>query len=258
MELGLKDKVVLVTGGTRGIGLACAKAFVAEGAKVAVISRSPDNVDSARAELDGAVGIAADLSDADAALAAIGKVEAALGPVDILVNSAGAARRTPPGELSPAHYRAAMDAKFFSYVNVIDPLVKRMAARGSGVVVSVIGNGGKMASPVHVPGGAANAALMLVTAGLATAYADKGVRVLAVNPGLTETSRVVEGFRADARLAAISEEEARGRALSKLPMGRFAEPEEIANAVLFLASGKASYVTGVSISMDGASAPFVV
>ena len=85
----------------------------------------------------------------------------------MLVNSAGAARRTPAEELTPAAYKAAMDAKFFSYINVIDPVVKRMAARGTGVVVNVIGNGGKVPSTVHIAGGAANAALMLATAGLA-------------------------------------------------------------------------------------------
>lgn len=257
MELGLKNKVVLVTGGSKGIGLACARAFLAEGARVAVVSRSTENVERACNELAGVVGIDADLSDEQAALGAIESVESALGPINVLVNSAGAAQRTPPDELSPAHYRAAMDAKFFTYVNVIDPLVKRMAARRSGVIVNVIGNGGKVASPIHVPGGAANAALMLVTAGLAVAYAGKGVRVLAVNPGLTETSRVIEGFQADARLARISPEEARDRAVLKVPIGRLADPEEIASAVLFLASDKASYLTGVSISMDGAASPVV-
>jgi NAD(P)-dependent dehydrogenase (short-subunit alcohol dehydrogenase family) len=258
MELGLKDKVVLVTGGSKGIGLACARAFLAEGARVAVVSRSTENVERACNELAGVVGVDADLSDEQAALGAIESVESALGPINVLVNSAGAAQRTPPNELSPAHYRAAMDAKFFTYVNVIDPLVKRMAARRSGVIVNVIGNGGKVASPIHVPGGAANAALMLVTAGLAAAYAGKSVRVLAVNPGLTETSRVIKGFQADARLAGISPEEARDRAVLKVPISRLADPEEIASAVLFLASDKASYLTGVSISMDGAASPVVI
>ena len=101
----------------------------------------------------------------------IDAVEREVGTIDILVNSAGAAKRTPPDDLDAAAWRAAMDAKFFSYIHVIDPLIKRMAARGSGVIVNVIGNGGKVASPIHVAGGAANAALMLATAGLANAYA---------------------------------------------------------------------------------------
>jgi NAD(P)-dependent dehydrogenase (short-subunit alcohol dehydrogenase family) len=99
---------------------------------------------------------------------------------------------------------------------------------------------------------------MLVTAGLANAYAGKGVRVVALNPGSTETSRVAEGLAAEARLGGTSVDAARQASVARIPMGRMAAPEEIANAVLFLASGMASYITGVSISMDGASYPVVV
>lgn len=258
MDLELKGRSVVVTGGSKGIGLACAKAFLAEGAKVGITSRAQANVDRALSALPGVVGHAADLIDADAALRMVDAMEATLGPIDVLVNSAGAARRTPPDELTPAAWRAAMDAKYFSYVNVIDPVVKRMAARGRGVIVNVIGNGGKVAAPIHLPGGAANAALMLATAGLATAYAPRGVRVVAINPGLTNTERVSEGLKADARQGGISEAEALARAIQRIPLGRMGEPEEMANMVLFLASPRASYVTGVNISMDGAVAAIVV
>ena len=258
MDLGLSGKIVLVTGGSKGIGLACAKAFVAEGARVAIVSRSQDNIDQAMETLPGILGLTGDMANEADALTVIDRIEDRLGAIDVLVNSAGAARRVPPDELSPAGYRAAMDAKFFSYINVIDPVVKRMAARGNGTIVNIIGNGGKIASPVHVAGGAANAALMLATAGLAFAYAARGVRVVAVNPGLTQTGRVTEGLKADARLASITEAEALARAQAKIPVGRAAEPGEIAAMVLFLASRQASYVTGVSISMDGASVPVII
>ncbi len=218
MDLGLDGKVVLVTGGSKGIGLACAEAFAAEGARVAICSRSQDNVDRACACLAGAFGIAADLIDDAAASAMIDAVENRLGPIDVLVNSAGAARRTPPDDLTPARWREAFDAKFFSYVNVIDPLVKRMARRGSGVIVSVIGAGGKVASATHLAGGSANAALMLATAGLGAAYAGRGVRVVGVSPGLTETGRVTEGLAAEARLARIPEDEARRRSVERIPL----------------------------------------
>jgi NAD(P)-dependent dehydrogenase (short-subunit alcohol dehydrogenase family) len=141
---------------------------------------------------------------------------------------------------------------------VIDPVVKLMVAQGRGVIVNVIGNGGKVASPTHIPGGGANAALMLVTAGLANAYAGRGLRVVALNPGATETSRVAEGLAAEAKLGGMSVDDARQASVVRIPMGRMAEPEEIANAVLFLASERASYITGVSISMDGAANPVVV
>ena len=198
------------------------------------------------------------MGDPAATTGMIPLVEMAMGPMDVLVTSAGAARRTPPDELTPASWRAAMDAKYFSYVFPIDAVIKRMAARGTGVIVNVIGAGGKVASPVHMAGGAANAALMLVTAGMANAYAAKGIRVNAVNPGLTLTERLKEGMIADAKLAGITPEEALARAKARLPLGRIATPEEIANAVLFLASSKASYISGAIVSMDGAVNPIVV
>jgi len=257
MDLNLKGEVAFITGGSKGIGFACAAALAAEGAKVAIGSRSQDNIDKALAKLRGAFGIAADMSDAAAASAAIDAVESHFGPIDILVNSAGAARRATPDDLTPAVWRAAMDAKYFSYINAIDPLVKRMAKRGRGVIVNIIGAGGKVASPTHLAGGAANAALMLVTAGLGSAYASRGVRVVGLNPGLTDTDRVAEGLASATRLAGVDAAEARRRAIEIIPIGRMAAPEEIANAVAFLASDKASYITGVTISMDGGQYPIV-
>jgi len=251
-------KVVLVTGGSKGIGLACAKHFAEEGARVVISSRTQANIDEALEALPGAIGFAADLSDDTAAAALVQWVIQEVGPIDVLVNSAGAAKRSPPNDLSPAFWRAAMDAKFFATINVLDPVVKTMAERGQGVIVNIIGAGGKVASPIHLAGGSANAALMLATAGLGNAYAASGVRVVGVSPGLTETGRVAEGMEADARHAGITLDAAIERSVKKIPMGRMAKPEEVADLVLFLASDKARYITGITVTMDGAQYPVVV
>jgi len=264
MGLHLSDKHILITGGSKGIGLACAQGFLAEGARVSLVSRDSANLDAARAQLQATFPaerihtVAANLRDASAALAALDSAEAAFGPVDVLVNSAGAAKRTPAPELTPEAFADAMQAKYFTTIHMITHTIQRMAARGQGAVVNVVGNGGKVASPIHLPGGAANAALMLVSVGFAAAYGPQGIRVNAVNPGLTLTGRLQEGMVADARLKGIGTEEAMAQAVAKIPLGRMAEPEEIAHAVLFLASSKASYITGICMSMDGALNPIVV
>ena len=253
MDLQLRDKNVLVTGGSKGVGLACARLFMSEGARVALVSRSQANLDAARDALGAVHTFAADLVDAEAAAAMVERVEAEFGAIDVLVNSAGAARRTDVDALTPAVWRAAMDAKYFTYINVIDPVVKRMASRGDGVVVNVIGVGGKIASSVHLAGGSANAALMLATTGLARAYASRGVRVVGVNPGPIDTERAVEGLRVAATRAGISEAEARTKASSELGFGRFASADEIADIVVFAASARGRYLSGANLTTDGAS-----
>jgi len=258
MDLALKGKKVLITGGSKGIGLACAKAFVAEGAQVALVSRAQANLDAAKKSVGNAYAIAADLVDPAAAAAMVERVEKEFGPIDILVNSAGAAKRTDADDLTPAAWRASMDAKYFTYINVIDPMIKRMGKRGNGVVINIIGNGGKVASPTHLSGGAANAALMLATAGLAYAYASKNVRVVGLNPGVTKTERVAEGLKAEAKRANVSEDQAYKQMVARLPMGRPAEPEEIADIAVFAASERGRYLNGANISTDGAASHVIV
>jgi NAD(P)-dependent dehydrogenase (short-subunit alcohol dehydrogenase family) len=262
MNLELNEKHVLIAGGTRGIGLACAKAFLAEGSVVTVVGRQPENLDAALKELQEAggrvQGRCADLTDAASAAKMVDAVWSEVGAIDVLVNAAGAAKRTPFPELTPETWAAAMNSKFFSYVNVFDPTVKKMATRGSGSIVNIVGMGGKVATTTHLGGGSANAALMLASAGLAAAYAAQGVRVNVINPALTMTERLREGLVAEARMKGISTEEAFTQAKARFPMGRLASPEDVADAVLFLSSSRAAYISGVSLSLDGAATPLVV
>lgn len=266
MNLHLQNLHVLITGGSKGIGLACARLFLEEGARVTLVSRDQANLNSAKESLGRTASIwkdqirtlSADLQDPLEAQNMVDEVQNVFGPVDVLVNCAGAARRTPPNELTAQVWLDAMKAKYLTYIHVMDPLIKQMAQRGKGVIVNVVGMGGKVASPIHLPGGSANAALMLASVGLANAYARKGVRVNVVNPGLTLTERLQEGLMADAKVQKVSIEDALKTANDRLPLGRIAEPEEIANAVVFLASSRASYINGAVLSMDGGLLPVVV
>ncbi|MEP9365849.1 SDR family oxidoreductase [Xanthobacter sp. VNH20] len=258
MDLGLKSKIVLITGGSKGIGLACAKLFSEEGAAVAINSRSDSNLAEAKKCLSTVLAVKGDVSDSHEATRVVDEVEARLGPVDILVNCAGAAKRADPDSLTPELWKQAMESKFLSYINVIDPLIKRMAQRGSGVIINVIGIGGKIPSPLHLPGGAANASLMLATAGLATAYGPQGVRVVGVNPGMTATDLMRTRLEAEASMVGRPAADLEQDRVQKIPLGRMASAEEIASTVVFLSSRHAGYITGANISVDGGSSGLIV
>lgn len=255
MKLGLEGKVVIITGGSKGIGLACARAFATEGARVSIASRSEANLEEARQSLakEGleAFTVRADFSLPKDAEAAVKQTEKVLGPIDVLVNSAGAARRFLWEKLDAEAWQHGMNAKYFPYIHAMDAVRPGMIERKRGSMVNIIGMGGKAAATMHLPGGAANAALMLVTAGWATALGKYGIRVNAINPGMTVTERLNEALRLDAQKLEITEKEALKRYEDRIPLGRVAQAEEVAAVTLFLASDQASYVTGAVIPMDG-------
>ena len=255
MKLGLEGKVVLITGGSKALGLACARTFAAEGARVMISSRSEENLATARETLDRegvqVVTTRADFSNPKDAQAAAAETEKQLGPIDILINSAGAAKRRPWEKLDAEAWHQGMDSKYFTYVHAMDAVRPGMIERRSGNIVNIIGLGGKSASTMHMSGGAANAALMLVTAGWANALGKYGIRVNGVNPGSTLTDRLQESLRLDAEKLGITEAEALKRNEDRVPLGRLAKPEEVAAVVVFLASDQASYLTGAIIPMDG-------
>lgn len=259
MKLGLEKKVVLITGGSKGIGFACAQAFAGEGARVAIASRSQENLDRARQTLSGdkfeVLALRGDLSRPEEAQAVATATEKQLGPIDVLVNCAGAAKRFLIDEYNAEAWHQGMDAKFFPYAQTMDAVRPGMIERRRGAIVNIIGMGGKSAQQVFLSGGAANAALILVTLGWASALGRYGIRVNGINPGSTLTDRVQAGIRAEAQSQGITEAEALERSQSKIPLGRFGRPEEVAAVTLFLASDQASYVTGVVIPMDGGSTP---
>jgi NAD(P)-dependent dehydrogenase (short-subunit alcohol dehydrogenase family) len=262
LDLQLQGRHVLITGGSRGIGYACAEEFLREGCSVSIVGRDSTRVARSCATLDPngnlVSGFSADLTDPADALAAIESAERTRGPIDILVNAAGAARQKPFAELQPSDWQAAMQAKFLTYINVMDPLIKRMASRRTGAIVNIVGMGGKLPITTHLPGGAANAALMLASAGLAMAYGPQGIRVNALNPSKTATDRLAEGIAAQARQDNASNESVVAKANEASPLGGPASPHDVAAAVVFLASPRAGYISGAIISMDGAKRPMVV
>ncbi len=255
MDLGLKGRVALVTGGSKGIGYACARALAREGARVAIAARDPRGLDEAvascRREQLELLPEAVDLRDPDSIEAAVASIESALGPLDILVNSAGAARHSTPQSRDFGRWLAAMEDKYLPCVLSMDVIIPRMAARGGGAVVNIVGMGGKVAKTTHMPGGAANAALILASAGFAKAWGAKGVRVNVINPGAVETQRLAAQLQVKAEASGVSVEAMRALTTGEIPLGRLGQPDDVAAVAVFLVSTPAAYLTGAGISLDG-------
>lgn len=261
MQLGLAGKIVLITGGSKGIGLACARAFAAEGSHVAIVSRHVENLERAKQTLSDegleVSTVRADLSNPGEAGAAVEAIERRLGLIDVLINSAGAAKRHSLDEYTAEAWRQGMDAKYFPYVHAMDAVRPGMIQRKTGAIVNIIGMGGKAGQSTHLSGGAANAALMLVTVGWAHALAKYGIRVNGINPSSTLTERLQQAIRVEARELGLSEGEVIERNQAKIPLGRYCRPEEVAAAALFLASEQAGYITGVVLPMNGGLLPVI-
>ncbi|CAO3428561.1 SDR family NAD(P)-dependent oxidoreductase [Azospirillum endophyticum] len=272
MDLALAGKVVLVTGGSKGLGLAAARAFAQEGSRVIIASRSLENLAAAQAALaaDGleVATVAGDFADAAEATRAVAEAERPFGPIEVLINSAGAAKRTPAEDLDAAAWKAGLEAKFFPYIHAQDAVLKsfrRRAGAGAdgrvetrlppprqiGAIVNIVGTGGRIPSGTHLPGGSANAALLLSTLGLAREYAPYGIRINAINPGFTLTDRIEQNLALEAKRLGISRDEALAAGAAATPLRRYGEAHEIAEVALFLASERASYVVGALVAVDG-------
>ena len=262
MDLSLQQHLVVVAGGSSGIGLACARAFATEGARVAIVSRSHQRLGQAQRVCEEA-GLqvhpfACDLTDADQAQAVIDTISARHGAIHVLVNSAGAAARHPVSQLTPAHYLEAFNAKFCPCINTQHAVLAHFLGQAHPslrAVVNIVGIGGRVAMPEHVAGGAANAALILTSQGLAQVYGRQGIRINVINPGFTLTPRTQATLERMAERSGESLEQTLARQHASIPMGRFARAEEVADLALFLASPRASYLSGAVINMDGGAYP---
>ena len=253
MDLGLGGKRVLITGGSRGIGFACARGFLGEGADVVIAARDAARLAAAKGELAGrAQGKIETIAIDMAAPGSAEKLAAACPTVDILVNNAGA---IPGGDvlaIDEAKWRAAWDLKVFGYVNLARAMFARMRERKRGVIVNVIGLGGERHNFNYVAGAAGNASLMSFTHAMGAHSTDQGVRVVGVNPGLVATERMEFLMRTRAKNE-LGDPEKWRELLGKidLPFGRPASAEEIANVVVFLASDRAGYISGDVVRVDG-------
>ena len=242
----LKDKVAIITGGSRGIGLATAERFLQEGAKVIITASSPETAAKAVEKLqekypDSVVaGISPNLTSLASVQEAFDQVAQQYGGIDILVNNAGVSESTPITAYTEETFDKVMDLNVKGVFNATRAVVDGMAQRGSGVIL----NTSSMVSIYGQPSGfaypASKFAVNGMTLSLARELGPKGIRVNAVAPGITETDM----------MKAVPKEVIEPM-IRQIPLRRLGQPEDIANAFLFLASEEASYITGVVLSVDG-------
>jgi 3-oxoacyl-[acyl-carrier protein] reductase len=261
MDLGLKDRICLVTGSTAGIGLETARLLAAEGARVVVNGRDADRAEHARTEVGAELAVACDLSEPGAADELVAETTKALGPVQCLVNNVGEAYQVGFEELTDEQWDAMWHLNVMSYVRCIRAVLPGMKEEGSGTIVNVSSTAGKRPSTGMPNYSVTKAAVLSLSRLVADLYAKHGIRCNAVTPGPTATaSWLGEGGLADQQAAAsiktrleVLEAVGAGR-----PLGRLAEPAEIASVVTFLCSERASYVTGSAWSADGGTVPIII
>ena len=246
MDLGLSGKTALITGGSKGIGFGVAEAMMAEGVSVTIAARDPAVLDQAVERLDGhAKAVAIDLSASGSAAELLAKA----GCPDILVNNAGA---IPGGDIEgvdEATWRTAWDLKVFGYINLCRAAYAQMKGKG-GVIVNVTGLAADRTDFNYIAGTAGNASLNAFTKAFGSQSVEEGVRCLAVSPGATTTERLVGLMKGRAREEKGDENQWQSF-LGGLPLGRAGEVQEVADVVTFLASPRASWVSGVVLNVDG-------
>lgn len=247
MDLQLENRKVVITGGSKGIGLACARAFREEGAEVVLVSRSAETLAEARAGLGNrAETLALDLSS-DAARE---ELAAAHPDADILVNNAGAIPGGGLFDIGMDRWREAWALKVMGYIHLTQLYLERMKARGDGAIVNIVGMAGRQPRWDYICGGAGNAALIAFTNAVGGRSTEWGVRVLGINPSLTQTDRVVTLSKARAKTE-LGDENRWPEMLTGLPFDRPAEAMEMARLAVVLASPVSAYSSGTVVDVDG-------
>ena len=252
MDLKLNGRRVLITGGSKGIGAACASVFLAEGCSVVLVARDAARLAATAQGLGEANRVAtcaADLSQS----AERERVAGAYPDIDILVNNAGAIPGGGLLDLSMETWDQAWALKVMGYIHLTKLYLAGMKEKKAGVIVNVIGGAGRSPRYDYVCGGTGNAALMAFTSAVGGKSVDWGVRVFGINPSQTRTDRIISLSKGRAQ-AKFGDEARWEEMLTGLPLDRLIEPEEIANAAAFLASPACGYVSGTVLDVDGGAA----
>lgn len=256
MELGLKDKVAIVSGGNKGLGAASASALAAEGAKLFLTARNEDDLATVQSEISAQSSVevatlALDITDEGAGEKIVAGAVSEFGRVDIVVNAAGAARGGLFTEVEDQVWRDAFELKFLGAVKLIRAAIPQMQAQGYGRIVNIIGMFGREPAKQALPASAVNAAFMAINKGISQQYGGDGIFVNAVDPGPTRSERILRLFSDMADANNTTPEELENGFRQQIPIGRLGEMDEVARIVTFLASDAAGNVNGTVVAVDG-------
>ena len=249
MDLNPKDKVAIITGASRGIGNSIAQILSAEGVKLTLAARSPLEEFSASLPAES-LPLSIDLRHPDSASRVVDATLEKFGRLDILVNNAGATKRGDFLTLTDEEWADGYALKFFGAMRLSRAAWPHLM-KSKGSIINIIGIGGRTGSAEFAIGGTVNAALMNLTKVLADRGVKDGIRVNAINPGSIATERLQTRINSFAKEHNLSHEEATLQMAKSLNISRFGEPNEIAQAVAFLASSQASYIQGAILDVDG-------
>jgi 3-oxoacyl-[acyl-carrier protein] reductase len=257
MDLGIKGRSAIVTGGSRGIGKETARQFLEEGVRVMICARNAEALERSRAELADSTGgeihaVVADMTRETDITRLVDSAKQCFGGVDILVNNAGQMYSGRFAVLTDDGLKNQLETKLFGFMRAIRLVYPLMKARRWGRIINIIGGAGKEPDPYMFGSGITNSALLNITKSLSTEFGADNVLVNAVCPGWVDTNlwqRNAQGLAAE--LEVRTEDEARRLAARKNSLNRFGKPEELANAIVFLCSERGSYITGVSLNLDG-------
>ena len=261
MDLGLEGTVCVITGSRSGIGFETARMLAEEGARVVVCGRDEKRTEKAREQAGAELAVVIDFSDPAAPGELIRRAEKELGQVDVLVNNVGVAYQIAFDQLSEEHWSSIWNLNVMSYVRAIQAALPGMRSRGHGVIVNVSSTAGKRPSTGMPNYSVSKAAVLSLSRLVADLYAKDGIRCNAVAPGPTATEAwLSEGGLADQSRSGkeMSREQMLAAVGAGRPLGRLAEPEEIAAAIVFLSSERSSYVTGAAWSVDGGTVPIII
>jgi 3-oxoacyl-[acyl-carrier protein] reductase len=259
LDLGLKDRVAIITGGSRGIGKACARELVAEGACVVLVSKDPAVNAAAVREIgalfpDRTLGIVADVTDDRAIGAMNARVVEKFGRLDILVNAAATVIPRDFFKMADGELASLLEQKFNPAARAIRHAVPHMRKRRWGRIINISGLAGRQPHYPVVPAALNNSAMLNLTKALAAELAKDNILVNAVVPYIIDTERQDDTMREWAQTTCQSEAEVRQQRVSRLPVGRMGRPEEVAAVVAFMASERSSYVVGTAWYVDGGGA----